>query len=96
VVSAALLLNTSALAPMSNHPTESGGARLIADAVDLVRSELARHPEGMRNVDVATATGLNLPISTQPGYITWTILRYLVESGEVTKIGPLYHLVPRA
>jgi hypothetical protein len=74
---------------------EPEGYNLIRSAVDMVVSELRRHPEGLRNVDVGIATGLNLPVANHPGYITWTILRYLIEQKRVEKHGRVYQLVLR-
>jgi hypothetical protein len=72
---------------------EPEGYRLIQTAIEIVVGELRRHPEGLRNVDLGIATGLNLPVVNHPGYITWTILRYLIEQGRVEKHGRIYQLV---
>jgi hypothetical protein len=72
---------------------EPEGYKLIQKAVEMVIGELRRHPEGLRNVDLGIATGLNLPVANHPGYITWTILRYLIEQKRVAKHGWIYQLV---
>ena len=70
------------------------GTYLIQAAVNLVIDVLDAHPEGMSNQDVGQATGLNLAISKQGGYITWTILQFLLETGRAVKEGPLWKLAP--
>ncbi len=72
---------------------EPQGAVLMRAAVELVIAELRRNPEGLRNVDVGHRTGLFLPVTNHPGYITWSILRYLTEQGKVAKHRQLYKLV---
>jgi hypothetical protein len=72
------------------------GYKLIQSALEIVVDELRRHPEGLRNVEVGTSTGLFLPVTNHPGYITWTILRYLVEQKRVVKHGPIYRLKANA
>jgi hypothetical protein len=71
---------------------EPEGYKLIQAAVEMVVGELRRHPEGLRNVEVGTSTGLFLPVTNHPGYITWTILRYLIEQKRVEKHGRIYRL----
>ena len=71
------------------------GAYLTEAALTLVIDVLEAHPEGMSNRDVGLATGLNLAISKQEGYITWTILQFLLETGRVAKEGALWRLIPR-
>lgn len=75
---------------MSND--EPVGYRLVQTAVELVIGELRRHPEGLRNVEIGISTGLFLPVASHPGYITWTILRYLMEQKRVEKQGRIYRL----
>ncbi len=74
-------------------PDEPQGSGLIRLAMELVVAELRRNPEGLRNVDLGYRTGLFLPVTNHPGYITWTILRYLIEQGKVSKDGQLYRLI---
>lgn len=69
------------------------GSGLIQQALELVRRELARSGDGLRNVDVGAATGLHIPITRHQGYITWTLLQHLVEAGEVIKEGGRYHIL---
>jgi hypothetical protein len=70
------------------------GNKLVNTAIEMVIGELRRHPDGLRNVEVGELTGLFLPVANHPGYITWTILRYLVEQNRVEKRGRLYRLQP--
>ena len=69
------------------------GTHLMQAAIALVVDVLREHPEGITNRDIGIATGLNLAIAKQQGYITWTILQYLLESGVVTKDGRIWKLV---
>jgi hypothetical protein len=71
----------------------AAGAYLIEAAVQIVLDALAANPAGLTNVEVAMTTGLDLHISNQNGYISWTILQWLVESGRVKKGGRTYTLV---
>lgn len=66
------------------------GADLIVAAQQLVLDALKSNREGLTNSEVDERTNLNLPISKQRGYITWTILQYLLETGRVTKEGRRY------
>ena len=68
------------------------GERIIEAAVGEVLRELSQHPKGMRNVELAQATGLDLPVRAQKHYISYTILMYLVEQGRVLKEGRVYRL----
>jgi hypothetical protein len=70
------------------------GHKLIESAIEMVIDELRRHPDGLRNVEVGELTGLFLLVANHPGYITWTILRYLVEQKRVEKRGRIYRLPP--
>ena len=72
--------------------SEPLGATLMRSAIRIVLDELRAHPSGIRNVDIANATGLYLPVKSHPGYISYTILMYLVEQGSVEKRGQLYRL----
>ena len=68
------------------------GTVIVDSAISLILEELRAHPEGIRNIDIANATGLDLPVKAQQHYITYTILLYLVEQGRVEKHGRLYRL----
>ena len=68
------------------------GETLISEATALVVSALRERPEGLTNAEVDERTGLNLPIPTNRGYITWTILQHLVQQGQVRKEGKIYRL----
>lgn len=68
------------------------GTYLVRAMESLILDLLAQHPEGLTNTRVGLLTGLNPPISHQSGYVTWTILTYLVETGQVVKDGHCYRL----
>ncbi len=68
------------------------GTSIVDAAIQLVIENLRAHPDGIRNVDLAETTGLDLPVKAQQHYITYTILMYLVEQGRVEKHGYLYRL----
>lgn len=71
------------------------GKSLIEASTELVREVLKGSPDGLSNQEVGERTGLWLDIPEQRGWISWTILRRLMETGEVTKDGPNYRLVKR-
>jgi hypothetical protein len=68
------------------------GTYLIGAAEQLVLDVLSEHPEGLTNSRVGELTGLNPVIKTQNGYVTWTLLRHLIDKGRVEKNGELYKL----
>jgi hypothetical protein len=72
--------------------TQLPGSSIVNAAIQVVLEDLRAHPEGIRNVDLAETTGLDLPVTAQRHYITYTILMYLVEQGTVQKRGHLYRL----
>jgi hypothetical protein len=76
-------------APEEAPPT---GVYLMLAAQRLVLDVLAQHPEGLTNSGVGAITGLNLPVRQQSGYVTWTILQFLVERGNVVKKERVYRL----
>lgn len=53
---------------------------------------LALHPEGLTNSTIGALTGLNLAVKQHPGYVTYTILQYLVDQGMVVKDDRVYRL----
>lgn len=69
------------------------GPELIHAAQQLVLDALRSNADGLTNAEVDERTVLNLPIQNQRGYITWTILQYLVQSGTVVKEGRRYKVV---
>ena len=50
------------------------GTYLVRAMESLILDLLSKHPKGLTNAEVGDLTGLNLQISHQNGYITWTIL----------------------
>jgi hypothetical protein len=72
--------------------TRLPGTSIVDAAIQLVLEQLRAHPDGIRNVDLAHATGLDLPVKAQQHYITYTVLMYLVEQRRVEKRGHLYRL----
>lgn len=77
---------------MSESVERRDGTECLAKAIDLVLAVLRDHPTGLTNSEVGEATGLNPDISVQHGYVTWSLLRYLVEQGRVVKDGRIYRL----
>jgi IclR helix-turn-helix domain len=68
----------------------SSGQDLLERAEQLVLEILATAPEGLTNAEVARATGLDVPVSKQGGYISWTLLRHLIETDRVVRVGRRY------
>jgi hypothetical protein len=68
------------------------GDELLAAAERLVLDVIRASDEGLTNMEVARETGLYLPVSRQRGYISWTILQHLVETGRLERRGPRYRL----
>jgi hypothetical protein len=68
------------------------GKEILEAAKKLVMEELARSPDGLRNRGEIERTGLYLDVPAQKGYITWTILQYLVQEGRVEKHGGVFTL----
>ena len=68
------------------------GEGLIAAAQELVLDALRSAPAGLTNAEVGMRTGLNLPIRAQNGYVTWTILQYLLQNDRVEKTEGRYRL----
>lgn len=66
------------------------GTYLIAAAQQLILDVLSLYPDGLTNAEIDEKTGLNLPVKSQHGYITWTLLSYLVQKGLVVKEGKVY------
>jgi hypothetical protein len=77
---------------MSEEKEGARGRDWIQVAVQMVVEALAASPDGLTNVEVAGITGLDLKVSRQKTYITWTILRHLTDSGRVQKDGRIYRL----
>jgi hypothetical protein len=69
------------------------GEELTAEATALVVEALRGAPQGLTNAEVDERTGLNLPIPTMRGFITWTILQHLVQQRRVRKDGRHYRLI---
>lgn len=65
------------------------GPELIEETQRLVISALEGAPEGLTNAELDEAVQLNLPIPSHRGYITWTILQYLIQCGKVERIGEI-------
>jgi len=65
-------------------------AEVLDAATRLVLDEVRSSPGGLTNAEVGSATKLNLPIKAHRGYITWTILTYLVEQGVLERDGKKY------
>lgn len=68
------------------------GWYLMLAAQRLVLDVLALHPEGLTNTTIGAITGLNLPVKQHPGYVSHTILQYLVDHGRVVKDDRVYRL----
>ena len=68
------------------------GEMLIAAAQELVLDALRSAPTGLTNAEVGVKTGLNLPIRNQNGYISWTILQYLLQNDRIEKVEGRYRL----
>jgi hypothetical protein len=69
------------------------GTYLIDAAMKLILDLLSENPDGLTNTQVGLVTGLNPVIRKQNGYVTWTLLTYLVEQGRVLKVGKVYRLL---
>ena len=67
------------------------GERLIEEAEKLILETLTSSPTGMTNAEIARSTGLDVPISKQTTYITWTLLQHLLDAGQITREGKRYH-----
>lgn len=64
------------------------GWRQIEDAVLLL---LVDNPQGLRNVDIAESLGLHSGVDGhQKDWLTWYLLKGLIDQGEVTKDGTIY------
>lgn len=64
------------------------GWRQIEDSVLLL---LDANPQGLRNCDIAESLGLHSDVDgQQKDWLTWHLLKGLIDQGEVTKDGTIY------
>jgi hypothetical protein len=73
--------------------TNLPGKYFLLAAEKLVFDILTQNPQGLTNAQVAQKTGLFVQIKNQKGYITWSILMSLVESGEVIKDEKIFRII---
>lgn len=67
------------------------GEELIRQLSVLIVDTLKKSPHGLTNIEVERAAGLTLPIYRQRGYISWSILEYLLETGQIWREGRNYY-----
>lgn len=73
---------------------QDAGKDLIAKLCEHILATVRDHP-GKKNADIAKLSGVTVNIEAQRGYISWTILEHLVQSGRLEKKESRYYSMQR-